>query len=602
MARIAALTGAQWGRAQSIPGPAARAVWPGAANRSAALRIAWRTGERSGAGRRAAWPAALARAAEQRAGWGRGVARAQATRPTWGAPVYLAADARCAWGPALALAVAPIRAEWLQGLARATDARAAWGPARALAAAARVGWPGAVAASAEWRMPWSRHFHPLAAPVPVAWEHEPDPVPTHIVPLRLIYRMLHAITIRPVGDPVDLPCATLTVTQDADSWAYSVEVEVLGRSQWQRVAPVGGDPVAVVITVDGHEFHALIESCEGEHQHGRLPSGRARGRALSAWLAAEYSPPRDYVESADWTLAQIADRELPPAGWVLDWQAADGTVPAGAWSYQSLPPIAAIGRCAAAAGAIIVPSRTAQALTVLPRWPVLPWQLGGATPDIEIPIESLLSATESLPVPGAPADAVYVIGGDVGGILGRVLRAGTAGDRLASAVQDALITAEPIARARGEQVLADLWPEPAYSRFTTPLSAPGGDWPLLALGQLVSLTGPDDPVRGIVSSITLTARTSDRGAVVVEQQVGIGARSRNTYAAWRRLQDSRPLLPATVTAVIGGDRYTVELAIGGATIPVRSAASWTVGSTVWVQAGTIVGAAPAFGVAVELDV
>ena len=604
MARLSVGARCGWQPALPLATPAARLSWRAGVPVAESLRLAWRVAERSGRSARGRWGSAAAAAVGARLAGDRGLAVAASARSGWAPQPRQASSVRTVWGPCDALALPGARMPGSPGVRDAIGARTPWGPCDALALTGmRMPWAPSLPAAVSLRTPWGRWFNPIAVGVRGPWDHEPDePASTIVIPLRLVYRMLHTITIRPVGDTVELPCSSVTVTQDADSWAYSVDVEILGRSEWQRVAPVGGVPVECELIIDGHAFRALIESCEGTHEHARLPVGRARGRSLSARLAGEYSPARDYAEAAGWNLAQLADRELPPAGWSLDWQAADGAVPAGAWSYQGLAPIAAMARVADAAGAILVPSRTAQALTALPRWSVLPWAFAGATPDVEIPLESVLSATEALPVPGDPANAVYVVGGDVGGVLAWVKRTGSAGDLLLPSISEPLATAEPIARARGARALADQWPAPAYTGFAVPLSAPGGDWPLLELGQLVSLTGAGAPVRGIVSSVTITGRTGQRGGLVVEQQVGIGARSRNTYAAWRRLQDSRPLLPATVTAVIGGDRYTVELAIGGATIPVRSAASWTVGSTVWVQAGTIVGAAPAFGVAVELDV
>ena len=604
MARLASLLGATWTRAQALSAKPARIDWRRGMPADAGLRLVWRAAERGGRAQRCTWAAPTARAAGAQLPWGRAAGRAQAGRLSWAPLAYLAGAMRLPWGLAAPTAGAR-RVLWVPPTYLAGAMRLPWGLAAPTAGAGRVPWPAAFGLTRATRLPWGRFWNPLGAPAPIVWDHEPDTpdVPGHVVPLRLVYRMLHSVTIRPSGSAVDIDCASITITQDADSWAYSVDVEILGRTEWQRVAPADGEPVDVVITVDGYEFRALIESCEGTHQHARMPVGRARGRALSAWLASEYSPARDYAEAGAWNLSQLADRELPPSGWTLDWQAADGAVPAGAWAYQALAPIAAIARCADAAGAIIVPSRAAQTLTVTPRWPVLPWLFADAVPDIEAPIAALLSATEALPAPGYPENAVYVVGGDIGGVLGRVLRAGTAGDRLAASVQDALITAEPIARARGARALADLWPAPAYTSVTAPLSTPGGDWPLLGIGQLVSLTGSGAPVRGIVSSVTVTARTSDRGGIVVEQQIDIGPRSRNAYTAWRRLQDARPLLPATVIADLGGGRYTVALAIGGAEIPVRSSATtWAIGATVWVQAGSIVGAAPAFAAALEIEI
>lgn len=591
MARIAVLTGVAWARAQPRPAPAARINWRRGERADAGLRLAWRVAERRAQPQRLPWAPPLGRDSSARLKWGRGLPTAAPVRPRWAAPGYRAAAVLAAWGRAQPRAGDAVRSVWLRGAPEAAAALAVWG--RALLRAGdplRILWPGASGITTAARLPWGRHWHPLGAPVPIIWDHEPEPVAGVVVPLRLVYRMFNTITIRPVGDTDELPCSSVTIAQDADSWAYSVDVEILGRSEWQRVAPADSEPVEVEIIVNGHTFRALIESCEGGHEHARLPTGRARGRSLSARLAGEYSAPRDYTETAARTLAQLADQELPATGWTLDWQCPDWTVPAGAWSYQSLPPIAAMARVVEAAGGILVPARSAQTLVAMPRWPVLPWAFAGATPDVEIPLDAVLSATEALPMPGDPANAVYVIGGDVGGVLGWVRRTGSAGDRLLPPISEPLATAEAAARARGGRAIADQWPAPAYTGFTLPLSPVGGDFPLLDLGQLVSLTGAGAPVRGIVSSVTITGRAGQRGGLVVEQQVGIGPRSRNAWSAWRRLTAPEPLLPATITADLGAGRCLAALAIGGAEIPARGVA--TVGAAVWIRGGRIEGEAP----------
>lgn len=592
MARLSVGARCGWTPASPLATPSARTDWRAGAPVTASLRLAWRVADACSHGSMLRWGAASGLALTLRAPWGRGAGCAAGVRSGWRPAERYADSVRTPWAPCVPLPAAMAWMPWQRGERFGSTSRTPWGPYVPLATpAVRTPWAPAVAVAVSVRTPWARHFAPLAIGWRDAWDHEPDePASTVVIPLRLVYRMLHTITIRPLGDTDELPCASVTITHDADSWAYSVEVEVLGRSQWQRVAPVAGAPIECELIIDGHTWRVLIEACEGTHTHARLPVGRARGRSLSARLAGEYSAARDYTENAARTLAQLADQELPPTGWTLDWQCADWTVPAGAWSYQALPPIAAMARVVEAAGGILVPDRSAQTLVALPRWPVLPWAFAGATPAVEIPLEVLSSATEALPVPGDPANAVYVIGGDVGGVLGWVKRTGSAGDRLLSPISDPLATAEAAARARGARALADQWPAPAYTGFAMPLSPAGGDFPPLELGQLVSLTGSSTPVRGIVSSVTITGRASQRGGLVVEQQIGIGPRSRNAWSAWRRLTAPEPLQPATITAALGSGRYLAALAIGGAEIPVRGTA--TVGATVWVRGGRIEGEAP----------
>lgn len=584
-----------WPSAPPLSGPARRDPWAAGAPRAAALRLAWRVAERSGAGVRTGWPRAPTLAASNRTAWQSArPLSAPAQRVPWGWLPAHASASRLPWAAAHALAAPAERLPWGSGRAATSPVRLAWQPATARARHARMAWGSATAHTAGVRLPWWREFSPITAGVRGPWDHEPDPDPDvsrFLVPLRLVYAMFNEATVTRLPSGATVEVGSLTLTEDADGGDIDVSLEVLGPASLDLVAPGStGEPAILQALVNGLPWQFIAEDWDCTEEHGTLSVARVRGRSLSALLGAPFSSVRDYTEAATRSLAQLADQELPAAGWTLDWQAADWSVPAGAWTYQALSPAQAIGRCAEAAGAIVMPARAAQTLTVQPRYPVLPWDWQTTAPDYEVPRDVLLRASGRYPQP-EQANGVYVHGGPVGGVLAWARRTGSAGDRLAATVEDALLTTPTGARARAARILAGQAAQPALSAFTLPLGGP--DFPAAQLGQLFRINGagmgqPD--VYGIATSVTITCQRDARGALAIEQTIGLGERTPNLWAAWQRLLPTDPRRVATVSTDHGDGTVTVTLT-GGGTLRILGTA--TPGATVYLRTGRIEGPAPA---------
>lgn len=184
----------------------------------------------------------------------------------------------------------------------------------------------------------------------------------------------------------------------------------------------------------------------------------------------------------------------------------------------------------------------------------------------------------------AQANAVYVNGGESGGILARVVREGTAGDLLLPVASHVCITSVDAARILGTRLLAAQQRQPKVVAITLPL---GQDIPLSAVGDMLALQIDDgSEIRGVVNSVQISATW---GGTVV-QTVRIGEQTDNRWAAWRNLLPQSPLLWATVIAVHADGTYTVEYPGGGLQ---RVAGEATVGSNVWVRGRRIEDEAPA---------
>ena len=170
-------------------------------------------------------------------------------------------------------------------------------------------------------------------------------------------------------------------------------------------------------------------------------------------------------------------------------------------------------RVAASIGAVVSSHRTRERLIVAPRFPHLPWKWADATPDVRIPADVIVT-DELRPEPRAAYNAVY-ISGQVGGILGHVRRAGSAGGSLAPQITDALIAEAVAARQRGEAVLGASGNKLVQS-ITMPVLSGGTAPGLILPGQLIEVVDTRETWRGLVRASRLNAAMP-----VVRQQITV---------------------------------------------------------------------------------
>jgi len=400
---------------------------------------------------------------------------------------------------------------------------------------------------------------------------------THTIPTKTAYLMQHTLSVT-LLDLTPVPMQSVSLSLDADSFAWQFKGTLLSQDGLALVQQVNGEPVQLIITINGYVWKVLVERIEHSRQFGTR-SITLSGRGLTALLGQPYEQPASATQGSLLTVQQIAELHLP-IGWTLNWQTVVWNIPAGAYSYTNQTPIQALGSLASDIGAMLVPSRAAQSLTVKPRYPVLPWDFFDVPADVVIPESALANLTQR-PVVPYQANSVYVHGGEVGGVIGWCRFNGTAGDRLAPTVSNALITDVIGARAIGERILAGQYTQPAIQSATLPMD--GGDFPLLDVGQLAQITVDGSPVRGIVNSVSIDASLAS-----VRQTIQIGEETPNTWAIFKELLPRDPLLFANLVET-DGTTSLMSLLDNGV---VRVRGTGTVDNAYYIRAGKIDGEAP----------
>lgn len=419
------------------------------------------------------------------------------------------------------------------------------------------------------------------------------------IPVRGLYVVDSSASLTRFIDGAPLVVSSMTLSLDADSSSWRCAATVHGADARTLIQPAAASALVLEAAINGSAWRWVLEDAAGSERIADLQISLS-GRSRSALLDAPWSRPRDYAELGARSAQQLAAAELPLAGWSLLWEGADWPVPADVWSYRGLSPLAAIGRIAEAVGAIVVPSRTDQALLVRPRYPGAPWSLdalvaaGEIVPAIDIPRSAIASTSPVLQFPGS-ADALYLHSAEAG-VLGHVRRDGTAGAEVSDTIVDALLTHPDALRQRGIRELARTAAQGSLSQIVMPF---GPAFPAPTPGDVIryGLAGGGTEL-AVVSGVEVRV-TRSGDALEVWQTITLGERTGN---AWQRLLDllpTDPLLVGTVDEIAPDGRRRVTL-LGGGAVWVRGDAG--LGTQAWVRSGRIEGAAPGWSTAHEIVV
>ncbi len=324
-------------------------------------------------------------------------------------------------------------------------------------------------------------------------------IPTPTIPVKRLYIVQNSARLVRLSDGLELPATQMSLSIDADSWAWSFSAGLAGRDAQALVTVTDGQPVEVMAEINGEQWRCLVDGWR-RSESWQSHSVTISGRSLAAYLGAPYATARSYTEDSQATASQLARAELPE-GWSLDWRMTDWVVPAGAWSYDSLAPIDAISRIAQAAGGYVQAHQQDQTIIVAPRFEAAPWRWSEAEVDLAVP-RDIITQLGSDQQPGDARNAVW-LHGDTGGIQAQIIRQGTAGDQLAPTVVDALITDQAPAQSRGIAELAATLRQSTES-LQMPLAASLGG--LLLPGMMIECDGWRGVSRGVSVSASLQGR------------------------------------------------------------------------------------------------
>lgn len=331
-------------------------------------------------------------------------------------------------------------------------------------------------------------------------------------PRRRSYIMQPELRCYRLSDNQEINIVSATWSISRSNWAATINLSCGSRIDRDRL--LAGGPQLFKLLINGYEFYGIAEEGSMSHSFGQS-SWSISGRSSIAALAAPNVPARSYTNATAKNVVALISDELAGSGWTVDFDMTAFNVPANVFSYQNKTPIEAIAQIVAGIGGMLYPYGETNTLHVKPQWPVVPWAMALAVPDVAIHDNVIISYNSS-PANTPLFNAVFVRG-EQQGVECKVRRTGSAGDVLAPDVVDAIITDQQAARQRGTAVLADCGRKEQYS-ITLPIMP---DLPPCLPGMLLGVTWQTDIFKGLVDSINIAASRGNDGSMTVRQQIGV---------------------------------------------------------------------------------
>jgi hypothetical protein len=328
--------------------------------------------------------------------------------------------------------------------------------------------------------------------------------------LRRYYLMQPTITCVRVSDDVPIVISNINISRSRGQWASSVSIDFSSRIDASRA-----ENQLLKVGINGYEFFTLVEQTSVSKVFGN-ETYRGTGRSRSAELATPYVLPISYTNATSRSFAGLLNDMLQFTGWTIALNGiVDFNVPAGAFSVGNKSPIDAVQQAVAQLGCMLLSNDETKALTVVPRWPTVPWLMDGVIPDLTVHDAVITSYSESKEI-GTECNVVW-LRGEQQGISAKVKRAGTAGNIAADDISAQLIVDNQAARTAGTNALAD-----TGNKLNINMSLPiMADLPPAIPGMLIGIREGVDVFKGTCDSVTISASVSDTGDIDVEQTITV---------------------------------------------------------------------------------
>lgn len=347
-------------------------------------------------------------------------------------------------------------------------------------------------------------------------------IPDRDIPFRSSYVSVNSASLTLLPNRTPLPCTSMTIKTDANSWCWGLSASLTGPSAWALVQPTpAGYPVEVEATINGWVWTFVLDY-PGLTRKFNNHNLTIEGRSRSAWLSEPWTPRTIGRQANDRTAQQLAEEALYNTGWTIDWLLNDWDVPGGRFEWDN-DIVGRIMRLLKPVDGCLYTDPSLQVLTAYPRYAVASWLWAAETADWELP-ESIVSELRRQPNITNHFNGVYV-SGTTDGVLAFVKIEGTDGmSQPGQPITEALICDDDgvAARMRGLSFLSQNGGTGYQLSLRTLLGQYGalGDLPTLLLPtMLVKHSGQNGRVRSI--SVNASRSGGWTGILNVSQTVEI---------------------------------------------------------------------------------
>lgn len=327
--------------------------------------------------------------------------------------------------------------------------------------------------------------------------------------IRNTYIMQPTINCVRVSDNVKILISSVNYSVSRSQFSATGSLKFCSRIDFERA--LGQE---LKVSINGYDFYVICEQPSTANRFANSSySASCRGRF--ALLSAPYARATNYANPTAKTLAGIMSDILVNTSWSLDNKMIDYPIPTGAFTYTDLTPAAALLSVAKSVGAMLDIDSASKTVSVIPAWPVMPWDTENAICDVILNDSIILEHNTSQTI-NQTNNAVFVRG-EQQGVACKIKRAGTLGDQFASDVVDSLITDNQAARQRGSYELANSGNKKQSTIRTKLLN----DLPPIRPGMLVGVTYASSTYKATCDNMDISASISESGAITVSQTIKV---------------------------------------------------------------------------------
>ncbi|KZN57310.1 hypothetical protein N473_26770 [Pseudoalteromonas luteoviolacea CPMOR-1] len=323
------------------------------------------------------------------------------------------------------------------------------------------------------------------------------------------YIMQPTITCKRLSDNTDIIISSFSYSIARGQFAATGSIKFCSKIDMDRALNR-----ELLVTINGYDFVVVCEQPSVSLKFGNN-SYNASIRSRFAMLSAPYTRTANYTNTTNKTFAGILSDTLVNSGWVIKNEMIDYPVPTNTFSYRDLTPAGAVLRIAQSVGAILDFDDANKEVSVVPEWPVNPWDTDNAVCDV-ILNESLILEHSSRETINQENNAVFVRG-EQQGVACKIKRRDTLGDKYAPDIIDALITDNLAARQRGTCELA----RSGNKKESTIRTKLLGNLPPIRPGMLVGIRYADSLYKATCDSLSITASVNAQGAITVNQTIKV---------------------------------------------------------------------------------
>ena len=327
--------------------------------------------------------------------------------------------------------------------------------------------------------------------------------------IRNTYIMQPTINCVRVLDDVKILISSVNYSVSRSQFSATGSLKFCSRIDFERA--LGQE---LKVSINGYDFYVICEQPSTANRFANSSySASCRGRF--ALLSAPYARATNYANPTAKTLAGIMSDILVNTGWSLDNKMIDYPIPTGAFTYTDLTPAAALLSVAKSVGAMLDIDSANKTVSVIPAWPVMPWDTENAICDVILNDSIILEHNTSQTI-NQTHNAVFVRG-EQQGVACKIKRAGTLGEQFSSDVVDSLITDNQAARQRGSYELANSGNKQQSTIRTKLLN----DLPPIRPGMLVGVTYASSTYKATCDNMDISASISESGAIKVSQTIKV---------------------------------------------------------------------------------